>query len=49
MGALDQRRGLLMSRYPSTSGLLSKETAGSPKFPSYPFEDMPRSQTPVVS
>ena len=26
-----------------------KETVGSPKFPSYPFEYMPRSQTPVVS
>ena len=26
-----------------------KETIGSPKFPSYPSEDMPRSQTPVVS
>ncbi len=29
--------------------LLNKETNGSPKFPSYPFEYMPRSQTPVVS
>ena len=26
-----------------------RETAGSPKFPSYPCEHMPRSQTPVVS
>jgi len=26
-----------------------KETRGSPKFPSSPCEDMPRSQTPVVS
>ena len=26
-----------------------KETGGSPKFPSYPSEYMPRSQTPVVS
>jgi hypothetical protein len=26
-----------------------KETGGSPKFPSYPYRDMPRSQTPVVS
>ena len=25
------------------------ETGGSPTFPSYPSEDMPRSQTPVVS
>jgi hypothetical protein len=31
------------------SGLLVKETGGSPKFPSSPCEDMPRSQTPVVS
>ena len=29
--------------------MLHKETIGSPKFPSYPSEDMPRSQTPVVS
>ena len=26
-----------------------KETGGSPEFPGYPFENMPRSQTPVVS
>ena len=26
-----------------------KETSGSPKFPDYPFEYMPRSKTPVVS
>src|SRR5712671_5746727 len=31
------------------SGYLVKETGGSPKFPSFPCEDMPRSQTPVVS
>ncbi len=31
------------------SGYLVKETGGSPKFPSSPCEDMPRSQTPVVS
>jgi len=31
------------------SGSLVKETGGSPKFPSSPSEDMPRSQTPVVS
>ena len=31
------------------SGLCVKETDGSPKFPSSPSEDMPRSQTPVVS
>jgi hypothetical protein len=29
--------------------VLCKETDGSPKFPSSPSEDMPRSQTPVVS
>ena len=28
---------------------LHKETFGSPKFPSYPFEHMPWSKTPVVS
>ena len=28
---------------------LCTETGGSPTFPSYPSEDMPRSQTPVVS
>jgi len=31
------------------SGHLVKETGGSPKFPSSPCGDMPRSQTPVVS
>ena len=31
------------------SGHVVKETDGSPKFPSSPCEDMPRSQTPVVS
>ena len=31
------------------SGLLIKETGGSPKFPSSPSEDLPRSQTPVGS
>ena len=41
--------GLLISRYPSSSGLSHKETVGSPKFPSYPFEYMPWSKTPVVS
>ncbi len=29
--------------------ILGKETVGSPKFPSCPYECMPRSQTPVVS
>jgi hypothetical protein len=31
------------------AGNIVKETGGSPKFPSSPCEDMPRSQTPVVS
>ena len=31
------------------SGNVVKETGGSPTFPSSPCEDMPRSQTPVVS
>jgi hypothetical protein len=31
------------------SGNMRKETGGSPKFPSYPYGCMPRSQTPVVS
>jgi hypothetical protein len=30
------------------SGHVVKEIGGSPKFPSSPSEDMPRSQTPVV-
>ncbi len=29
--------------------MLHKETSGSPTFPSYPSDDLPRSQTPVVS
>ncbi len=41
--------GLLVSRYPSSSGAGDKETAGSLQFPNYPYECMPRSQTPVVS
>src|SRR5262245_36201721 len=40
--------GLLVTRSPH-SGILITETDGSPKFPSSPCEDMPRSQTPVVS
>src|SRR5712691_4604998 len=38
----------LVTRSPY-SGSVVKETDGSPKFPSSPSEDMPRSQTPVVS
>jgi len=41
--------GLLVSRYPSSSGDSDKETSGSLQFPSSPCEYMPRSQTPVVS
>src|SRR2546425_578627 len=42
--------GLLVSRYPCSSGISDKETTGSPKFPSSPRDDMLRSpQTPVVS
>ena len=32
-----------------TPALAPKETGGSPEFPGYPCEHMPRSQTPVVS
>jgi hypothetical protein len=42
--------GLLVSRYPCSSGAFDQETVGSPKFPSAPSDDMLRSpQTPVVS
>src|SRR5262245_7453446 len=42
--------GLLVNRYPFSSGNPNKETVGSPKFPSFPCDDMLRSpQTPVVS
>ena len=42
--------GLLVNRYPFSSGNSDKETRGSPKFPSSPCDDMLRSpQTPVVS
>ena len=41
--------GLLLSRYPSSSGSANKEADGSPKFPSSPCDSMPRSQTPVES
>ena len=41
--------GLLVNRYPSSSGVPDKETAGSLQFPNSPCGDMPRSQTPVVS
>ena len=42
--------GLLVTRYPSSSGGAHKERAGSPKFPRFPSDDLLRSpQTPVVS
>jgi hypothetical protein len=41
--------GLLVSRYPCSSGVCDKETRGSPKFPGSPCECMPRSSTPVGS
>jgi hypothetical protein len=41
--------GLLVSRYPCSSGVSDKETVGSLQFPSSPYECMPRSQPPVVS
>jgi len=44
-----QTPGLLISRYPLSSGYLNKEPFGSPEFPSYPFESRPWSQTPVVT
>jgi hypothetical protein len=40
--------GLLVTRSPH-AGILIKGPDGSPKFPSSPCADMPRSQTPVVS
>ena len=49
LGSCPPAPGLLVSRYPCSSGVLSKETAGSPKFPGFPCECMPRSSTPVVS
>ena len=49
MGNKPGMPGLLVFRYTLSSGFLGKETSGSPKFPSYPCGDMPRSKTPVVS
>jgi hypothetical protein len=48
-GSRTSAPGLLFTRYPSSSGNRDQETTGSPKFPSDPLDDMPRSQTPVVS
>jgi len=43
-----QRRDFAVAGSPVTT-LLHKETFGSPKFPGYPCDYMPWSQTPVVS
>src|SRR5215510_2046606 len=50
VGSSPPTPGLLVSRYPCSSGVSDKEMTGSPKFPSFPCDDMLRSpQTPVVS
>jgi hypothetical protein len=50
IGSAPLAPGLLVNRYPSSSGSKDKETGGSPKFPSFPSDGMLRSpQTPVVS
>jgi hypothetical protein len=43
------RQGSWSPGTPPLPGNSLQETAGSPKFPSDPLDDMPRSQTPVVS
>ena len=43
VGSCPPAPGLLVSRYPCSSGILNKETDGSLQFPSYPLECMPRS------
>ena len=49
-GSSPSTPGLLVCRYPYSSGSVGKEIGGSPKFPSSPSDDMLRSpQTPVVS
>lgn len=42
-------RAVCSTGSPSSSGFARQETNGPPKFPDYPFEYMPCSQTPVVS
>ncbi len=42
-------RAVCSTGSPLSSGFAHQETFGSPKFPGYPFEYMPRSSTPVVS
>ena len=39
----------VVNRQPFFSRYFDRETFGSPKFPSYPLESMPWSQTPVVT
>ena len=49
-GSSPSTPGLLVTRYPFSSGHIHKEITGSPKFPSFPSDDMLRSlQTPVVA
>jgi hypothetical protein len=49
-GSSPSTPGLLIDRYPSSSGSTNKETGGSPTCPSFPSDDLLRSpQTPVVS
>ena len=40
---------MLFAPVTRTPAMAPKETGGSPEFPGYPSEHMPRSQTPVVS
>ena len=40
---------VLVSPVTPAPAVVPKETGGSPEFPDYPSERMPRSQTPVVS
>jgi len=49
VGSSPHTPGLLVSRYPCSSGAADKETPGSPTFPSSPSDAMPRSQPPVAS
>jgi len=49
-GSFPSTPGLLVNRYPSSSGRADQETGGSPQFPSSPCDARLRSpQTPVVS
>jgi len=43
------RQGSWSAGYPSSSGMLCPETAGSPTFPRDPCDGRPRAQPPVVS